>query len=121
DGFSVAGLAARVHTMTGQTEVEYSVRQASYDLRKLRGKQLVAQCGRSRRYRVPPDAARTMTALLVLRDHVIGPIMAGCRVPWRGRRPQRWTVVDSHYETIRRDMVALFKEIGITRQTTVAA
>jgi len=36
EGFTVAQLAARVHTMTGQTCQEYSTRQAAYDLRKLR-------------------------------------------------------------------------------------
>jgi len=120
EGFTVADLAARVQAMTGQAEGDYTVRQAAYDLRKLRGKQLVTKPGRSRRYRVPPDAARTMTALVVLRDHVIGPILAGCRVPMRGRRPDTWTVIDGDYETLRRDMVALFKDLGITTRAAAA-
>ena len=120
EGFTVADLAARVQAMTGQAEGDYTVRQAAYDLRKLRGKQLVTKPGRSRRYRVPPDAARTMTALVVLRDHVIGPILAGCRVPLRGRRPNTWTVIDGDYETLRRDMVALFDDLGITTRAAAA-
>jgi len=120
EGFTVADLAARVQAMTGQAEGDYTARQAAYDLRKLRGKQLVTKPGRSRRYRVPPDAARTMTALVVLRDHVIGPILAGCRVPMRGRRPDTWTVIDGDYETLRRDMVALFKDLGITTRAAAA-
>jgi len=95
--------------MAGLAECDYTVRQAAYDLRKLRAKELVTKNGRSRRYTVPADAARTMTALLVLREHVLGPIMAGCRVPMRGRRPNTWTAVDQHYEAIRRDMIALFR------------
>jgi hypothetical protein len=43
DGFTVADLAAQVRTHTGP---EYTVRQAAYDLRKLRGKHLVAKPGR---------------------------------------------------------------------------
>jgi hypothetical protein len=39
--------------MTGQTDRDYSTRQAAYDLRKLRGKQLLNKPGRSRRYWVP--------------------------------------------------------------------
>jgi hypothetical protein len=35
----------------------------------------------TRRYQVPPGAARTITALLALRDHVIAPILAGVRSP----------------------------------------
>lgn len=45
-GFTVGHLAAKVTAMTGQT---YTVRQAAYDLRKLRGKQLITKPGRSRR------------------------------------------------------------------------
>jgi len=120
EGFTVADLAARVQAMTGQAEADYTVRQAAYDLRKLRGKQLVTKPGRSRRYCVPPDAARTMTALVVLRDHVIGPILAGCRVPMRGRRPNTWTVIDGDYETLRRDMVGLFENLGITTRAAAA-
>ncbi|GEM_PF-1435896 len=41
DGFTVAGMTAKVHAMTGQTHATYNTRQAAYDLRKLRGKQLV--------------------------------------------------------------------------------
>ena len=38
-------------------------------LRKLRGKQLVLKPGRNRRYHVPETSARTITALLTLREN----------------------------------------------------
>jgi hypothetical protein len=79
DGFTVAQFTAKVHTQTGQAT--YTTRQAAYDLRKLRGKQLIDKPGRTRRYHVPPTAARTITALLTLRDQVIAPILAGVRSP----------------------------------------
>ena len=84
-GFTVADFAARVQAMTGQET--YTVRQAAYDLRKLRGKDLAAKSGKSRRYQITPDAARTITALLTLRDHVLAPILAGVRSPRMGRKP----------------------------------
>jgi hypothetical protein len=112
DGFTVADLAGKVHTMTGQTA--YTTRQAAYDLRKLRGKQLVDKPGRTRRYHVPPDAARTITALLTLRDQVVGPILSGVRSPRRGRKPASWTPIDRHYETLRIDMQNLFHDLGLT-------
>lgn len=120
EGFTVGELAARVQAMTGQAEGDYTVRQAAYDLRNFRGKHLVLKPGRSRRYSVPSEAARTMTALLVLREHVLGPIIAGCRVPMRGRRPNTWTAVDQRYEAIRRDMLALFDDLGITTRAAAA-
>jgi hypothetical protein len=53
NGFTAAQFTAKVHAMTGQTDRDYSTRQAAYDLRKLRGKQLLNKPGRSRRYWVP--------------------------------------------------------------------
>jgi len=32
----------------------------------------------------------------------------------RGRRPDTWTAIDDDYEALRRDMVALFLDLGIT-------
>jgi hypothetical protein len=112
-GFTVAQLAAKVQQQTGQTDADYTTRQAAYDLRKLRGKDLVVKPGQSRRYHAPPQALRAITALLVLRDQVIGPLLAGVRVPRRGRQPATWTCTDQHYETLRRDMKALFDNLGI--------
>jgi hypothetical protein len=70
-GFTAAEHAARVRQITGQDG--YTTRQAGYDLRKLRSKQLIEKPARTRRYHVPPQAARTIAALLTLRDHVIAP------------------------------------------------
>jgi hypothetical protein len=80
-GFTVAELTAKVQHMTGLTQTGYTIRQAAYDLRKLRGKHLITKPGRSRRYQIPPAAARTIAALLALRNQVIGPILAGVRSP----------------------------------------
>lgn len=98
-GFTVGEFTAKVHAMTGTSDAEYSIRQAAYDLRKLRGKQLVDKPVRTRRYRVPPLAARTIAALLGLREQVIAPILAGVRSPKMGRKPAHWTRVDRDYET----------------------
>jgi hypothetical protein len=105
DGFTVAQFTAKVHTQTGQAT--YTTRQAAYDLRKLRGKQLIDKPGRTRRYHVPPTAARTITALLTLRDQVIAPILAGVRSPRMGRKPKVWTTIDRDYENLRVNMQTL--------------
>src|SRR5216683_2690739 len=114
-GFTVAGHAARVRQITGHDG--YTIRQAAYDLRKLRGKQLVDKPGRTRRYHVPPPAARTISALLTLRDHVIAPILAGVRSPRMGRKPSIWTTVDRDYENLRIGMQTLFQHVGIDTLT----
>jgi hypothetical protein len=62
-----------------------TTRKAAYDLRKLRGKQLISQPGRTRRYHVPADSARIIAALFALCEHVIAPIPAGsAALAWAG-------------------------------------
>jgi hypothetical protein len=117
-GFTAAEHAARVRQITGHDG--YTTRQAAYDLRKLRGKQLIDKPGRTRRCHVPPDAARTITALLALRDHVIAPILAGIRSPRMGRKPKTWTPVDRDYENLRIGMQTLFQHVGIETQPAAA-
>ena len=112
-GFTVGDFAAKVHAITGTSDADYSIRQAAYDLRKLRGKQLVDKPARTRRYRVPALAARTIAALLTLRDQVIAPILAAVRSPRMGRKPAHWTRVDRHYERIRIDMQTLFTDLAL--------
>ena len=75
---------------------------------------------RTRRYHVPPEGARTITALLTLRDHVIAPILAGVRSPRMGRKPKIWTAIDRDYETLRIGMHTLFRHVGIETQPAVA-
>jgi hypothetical protein len=119
DGFTVADHAATVQRMTGMAS--YTLRQSAYDMRKLRGKNLAAKPGSSRRYHVPPEAARAIAALLAIRDHVIAPILAGVRSPRMGRKPAHWTRIDRDYENLRIGMQALFHDLGITSAPAAAA
>lgn len=81
---------------------------------KLRGKSLAAKPGTSRRYLIPEHAARTITALLTLRDHVIAPILAGAGRPGPGRQPSHRTPVDDDYAALRASMQTLFHHLGIS-------
>lgn len=119
-GFTVSEFTAKVQAMTGQTRDGYTIRQAAYDLRKLRGKDLIVKPDESRRYRVPPSAARTIAALVVLRDQVISPILAGLRSPRQGRKPAQWTRLDRDYETIRIHMQTLFQDLGLATASPAA-
>jgi hypothetical protein len=117
--FTIAEFAAKLHALTGIDHCAYTARPAGYDLRKRRAKHLVDKPGRTRRYRVPPLAARTITALLTLRDQVIAPILAAVRSPRMGRKPAHWTRVDRDYERIRIAMHTLFTDLAI--ETPLAA
>ena len=118
-GFTVAEFTAKVQQVN--KHADYTTRQGAYDLRKLRGKNLAVKPGRTRRYHIPPEAARTIAALLALRDQVIAPILAGVRSPRRGRKPTHWTAIDRHYETLRIGMQDLFHDLGVTPAAVAAA
>jgi hypothetical protein len=75
-GFTASQLAARVRDRGGS---DYQSRQASYDLKKLRGKDMVRRIGNTRKYEPTSAGLRAMTALLVLRDKVIKPLLAASR------------------------------------------
>jgi hypothetical protein len=55
-------VAARVCASHKQTPSHYGPRQAAYDLKKLRGKQIVRRIGHTRRYEPLPSGLRAMTA-----------------------------------------------------------
>ena len=109
---TVAEFTAKVSATRGQAS--YTIRQGSYDLRKLRGKGLALKPARIRRYHTPPEQARSIAALLALRDHVIAPIIAAIRSPRRGRKPATWTRIGRDGEALRIGMQALFHDLGIT-------
>ena len=106
-GFTVADFTAKVRDMTGQAG--YTTRNAAYDLRK----HLAGKPGRTRRYLISPGAARIISALLTLREHVIAPLLAGTADPRIRRTPRHWTDIDRHYQALRLEMMALFADIGI--------
>ena len=71
NGFIASDVAARVRALSKQSQSEYGPRHAAYDLKKLRGKQIVRRIGHTRRYEPLPTGLRAMTALLVLRNKAI--------------------------------------------------
>jgi repressor of nif and glnA expression len=68
-GFTAGDVAAKVRQRGGLPESAYGTRQAAYDVKKLRGKQMVQKRPRSRRYETMPEGLRAMAALVLLRDH----------------------------------------------------
>ena len=53
-------------------------------MKKLRAKQLVQKPALSRRYQVQTTGLRTITALVVLREHVLKPLLASGAQPAHG-------------------------------------
>lgn len=112
-GFSVSQVATHVQAVMGVSDTEYTPRQAAYDLKKLRGKDLVRKIGTSRRYETVPEGLPAMAALLVLREKVIKPVLAGAGKPKLGRPLKHPHPTDVHYAALQTEMRALFQTIGI--------
>ena len=109
-GFTSSHLAASVRDSTAGP---YTPRQAAYDLKKLRGKNFVHRIGASPRYEALPDGLRTLAALLVLREKVIKPVLAGAGRPRPGRPPKSRTAIDQHYLCLQTQMRKLLDTLGI--------
>jgi len=112
-GFTASELTGQIHSDTGTPESEYGVRQAAYDIKKLRAKGMVRKIGKSRRYEPVPDGLRSLTALLVLREKIIRPLLAASRQPVPPVKPANPVPTDHHYESLRAGMRDLFTELGI--------
>ena len=110
-GFNLSDITEKVQEMQGMKK--YSIRNAAYDLRKLRGKDIVRRIGKSRRYETVPRGLKGITALLTLREKVIKPVLAGICKPKRGPKPKMQSDIDIHYATICDKMNELFQAIGI--------
>jgi len=113
EGFSAAELAERVRGQQGGAMASYVPRQAAYDLRKLRSKLLVERIGKTRRYRVRRPGIRTLAALLILREQVIKPVLAGVCRPKRGRPPKNLHPLDVHYQKLQWEMLATLQTLKL--------
>jgi hypothetical protein len=113
DGFTTGQLANTVRSMLPATDSSYDPRRAAYDLRKLRGKELASKVPDSRRYFIPRQAVRTIAALVILREKILRPILAGLGKPKMGRKPKNWSSIDEHYEAVRQDMFTLMEDLRI--------
>jgi hypothetical protein len=88
-------------------------RRATYDLKKLRPKRIVRRIGRTRRYEPVLTGLRAMTALVVLRNKAIKPLLAAAQEITPARGPQNPTPIDGHYQAIRVAMRGVFNELGV--------
>ena len=75
-GFTASQLADHVVGQTALSGYSYGPRQASYDLQKLRAKGLWFGLGKTRRYEASPEALRMLSAVALLQNKVIRPVLA---------------------------------------------
>jgi hypothetical protein len=113
DGFTAGHLAERVRSTSQIAASNYDARRAAYDIKKFRGKGLVRKLANSRRYALPPQAVRTIAALVILREKLLRPILAAVHQPQNSHPPTNCTSIDQHYENLRQDMFTLMQDLRI--------
>jgi hypothetical protein len=113
NGFTASQLAEHLRSLTRQTQTEYHARHAAYDLKKLRGKEFVRRIPKSQRYEATAVGLKAITALIVLREKVIKPLLAAAQAQRKPRKPRNPTPLDVHYECLRVAMRGVFQELGV--------
>lgn len=112
-GFTCAELTEQVQKSKKGCIQNYNQRQASYDLRKLRGKGIVEPIPKTRKYRCSTFGIETISALIILREKIIRPILAGLVDKKVGRPPKNMQPIDKHYINLRNEMRLAFETLGI--------
>jgi len=117
-GFTTVALATSVERITA---LPYTSRQAAYDLKKLRAKQLVVRIGKSPRYQPTSQGLRTIAALIVLREKILKPVLAGVGRTNPGRPPKDLTPIDRQYGLVQTHRHRRLISQNFVRRKTVRA
>ena len=112
-GFTASDLAKKVRKMNGQAESDYGPRRAAYDIKKLRAKDMVRKIGTSRRYEPVSEGLRALSALLILREKAIKPLLAASQRSEPQTKLNHPTPIDQHDEHLRGGMRDLFTALGL--------
>lgn len=112
-GFCLQEFAQQVAQILNQTDAGYGKRQAAYDLKKFRGKALVERIPGTRRYQATLSGLSQMTAFLVLRDKVLGPMISAA-----GKEPKVIPIEDQNdlnacYRRMQAQMLEVFDHLGL--------
>jgi hypothetical protein len=112
-GFSTSQLAQGVRERLGCTLEEYPHRRAAYDLAKVRGKGLVERVQGRRCYQSQPRQLRILCAYVLLRDHVLKPLLAGAAQKQQREPPRHIAPIDQHYMTLCHHMNQTLELLGL--------
>src|ERR1700736_6329889 len=113
NGFTASEVAARVPALTKKTRPQSAPPPAFYNLKNPRAKHPPRGTAPPRRYEPLLTGLRAMTALLVLRDKAIKPLLAAAQPlrPKRGAHNPK--PIDLHYDAIQAAMKGVFHELGL--------
>jgi hypothetical protein len=109
NGFSISDLAKQVRQITGWDDATYGLRQATYDLLKLRAKDIVTKVDKSRRYIVQKTKLQTIATMVIVREKVVKPLFsASQKTDDEIMQIQPCNQLDQHYLNLQRELRAAF-------------
>ena len=117
-GFSASQVAEHVRAQDLTSNSEYGSRQAAYDLQKFQCKGLVYRSGKRGRYTTHSEKLKAITALLLIRDRVLIPLLAAAANKqsescWQPEIQPEIQPVDQLYLGVRSMMRRLLEHLGL--------
>ena len=67
----------------------------------------------TRKYAINADGVRVLAGLLILREKVIRPVLAGICKPRLGRPPKIVDPIDIHYQALQREMYLTLQHLAL--------
>ena len=92
----------------------YGSRQAAYDLQKFQHKGLLSRSGQCRRYSTTGKHLRAISALLLIRDRVLVPLLAAHeKENSKPAAQSSESAIDQLYRSVRKEMRQLLDHLGL--------
>ncbi len=112
-GFASMDLANKYVKIAKISDQSYKSRHAAYDLRKLRAKGFVKRKGNSRKYQVTAKGVSMIVAIIVIREKIFKPIVAGIKKKKLAKSPQNLSKIDQIYISVRDKILDICNEYGV--------
>lgn len=109
-GFTSLDLANEIK---GRFDPQYSRRNASYDIRKFRGKKMVQKVKGHIRYILSEEGIKTITVVLCLLTKEMPALVSAIKSPWKESKKQQLLEIDKHIFNILKESEFIRKLQGI--------
>lgn len=104
--------AGQRHTLADTPAVQIITKSIPQEnMRARRAKDLVERMAGTRCYQIPDQAIRKLAALVVLREQILRPLLAGARAANTKHKPSRRDPIDNQYARIQWELRQLFKQL----------
>jgi hypothetical protein len=113
-GFTSKELASKYVNICQLSEDSYNPRQAAYDLRKLKAKGIVQRKEKSRKYHITSKGIAMIVAIIIIREKIFKPIVAGITKEKIAQSPRKLSKVDQLYIYITEGITDICKLHGLT-------